>query len=82
MRGTGDRPSRGGPQRRLRPYSTDRARLARRLPVVQLLGDPDERIALLTVANAARRIGANEQIVRGWIKTGVRNAAQLGAHTG
>src|SRR5688572_3066923 len=63
--GTGDRPSRGGPQRRLRPYSTDCARLARRPLVVQLLGDPNDGIALRTVANAARRSGAHEQTVRG-----------------
>ena len=81
VREAGDRPSRGGPQRRLRHYCTDRARLAQRPPVARLRANPNARIALPTVANAARRIGAHEQTVRGWIETGERKAAQLGART-
>jgi hypothetical protein len=40
VRGTGEQPSRGGSQRRLRPYSTNRARLAHRLLAV--LDEPDD----------------------------------------
>ena len=36
---------------------------------------------MLTGANAAGRTGAHEQTVRGWIETGERKAAKLGART-
>jgi excisionase family DNA binding protein len=37
---------------------------------------------LLTVADVAGRIGAHEQTVRGWIKTGELKAARFGTHIG
>jgi excisionase family DNA binding protein len=36
----------------------------------------------LTVADAAGRIGAHKQTVRGWITTGERNAARFGTRLG
>ena len=37
---------------------------------------------LLTVADVAGRIGAHEQTVRGWIKTGELKAARFGSRIG
>ena len=37
---------------------------------------------LLTVADVAGRIGAHEQTVRGWIKTGELKAAKFGTRIG
>jgi excisionase family DNA binding protein len=37
---------------------------------------------LLTVADVAGRIGAHEQTVRGWIKTGELKAARFGTRIG
>jgi excisionase family DNA binding protein len=37
---------------------------------------------LLTVASVARRTGAHEQTVRGWIKTGELKAARFGTRIG
>ena len=37
---------------------------------------------LLTVADVDGRIGAHEQTVRGWIKTGELKAAKLGTRVG
>jgi excisionase family DNA binding protein len=42
----------------------------------------DRADQLLTVADVAGRIGAHEQTVRGWIKTGELKAARFGTRIG
>ena len=52
------------------------------VPLPNASRDAQRADQLLTVADVAGRIGAHEQTVRGWIKTGELKAAKFGTRIG
>ena len=54
----------------------------RPVPVPNAATDTQRADQLLTVADVAGRIGAHEQTVRGWIKSGELKAARFGTRIG
>ena len=52
------------------------------VPLPNASTDTQRADQLLTVADVAGRIGAHEQTVRGWIKTGELKAARFGTRIG
>ncbi len=54
----------------------------RHVPLQNAATDTQRADQLLTVADVAGRIGAHEQTVRGWIKSGELKAARFGTRIG